>query len=83
MFVELPNTIEGMIHVTAMQDDYYHYLEASYEMVGESGGRRYKLGQTIEVVCAGVDLQLRTIDFVIADEETAYGLWQDDDGNGR
>ncbi len=82
MFVELPNTVEGMIHVTAMQDDYYHYIESTYEMAGESGGRRYKLGQPIEVVCAGVDMQLRTVDFIIADEEMPYWLWQDDTANG-
>ena len=64
MYVELPNTIEGMIHVTALADDYYHYDEAAYEMVGETGGRRFKLGQTIQVVCASVNKFMRTIDFI-------------------
>lgn len=83
MFVELPNTIEGMVPVTAMYDDYYHYIESSYEMAGESGGRRYKLGQSIEVVCMAVDTQMRTIEFAIAEDGAPYGLWQDDAGNGR
>lgn len=82
MFVELPNTVEGMIHVTAMNDDYYHYIESTYEMVGESSGRHYKLGQTIEVVCVDVDTKMRTIDFVIADEGTPYQLWQEETQNG-
>lgn len=76
MFVELPNTVEGMIHVTALEDDYYHYIEASYEMVGETGGRRYKLGQPLRVLCTAVDPLMRTIDFVPADMEAPY--WQED-----
>ncbi len=67
MYVELPNTIEGMIHVTALADDYYHYDEAAYEMVGETGGRRFKLGQTIRVVCTSVNKFMRTIDFIPAE----------------
>jgi len=67
MYVELPNTIEGMIHVTALADDYYHYDEAAYEMIGETGGRRFKLGQTIQVVCASVNKFMRTIDFIPAE----------------
>ena len=65
MYVELPNTIEGMVHVTALTDDYYHYDEAAYELVGESGCRRFKLGQTIQVVCMSVNKWMRTIDFVL------------------
>lgn len=67
MYVELPNTIEGMIHVSMLQDDYYHYDESAYEMVGETLGRRFKLGQTIQVVCMSVNKFMRTIDFVPAE----------------
>ncbi len=74
MYVELPDTIEGMIHVTALTDDYYHYDEAVYEMVGETGGRRFKLGQTIEVVCLSVDMFMRTIDFAPAEFVTEYRM---------
>ena len=77
MFVELPNTVEGMIHVTSLTDDYYHYIEDSYEMVAERSGKCYKLGQRIRVLCAGADKLLRTIDFVPAlselDGETENG----------
>lgn len=69
MFVELPNTVEGMIHVTALKDDYYHFEEETYEMVGESGGKRYKLGQGIAVVCTGADRFTRTVDFEPAEHE--------------
>lgn len=68
MYVELPNTIEGLIHVTSLRDDYYNYVESTYEMVGEVTGKRFKLGQTIQVKVAGVDKLLRTIDFECCDE---------------
>lgn len=69
MYVELPNTVEGMVHVTALEDDYYHYEETTYEMVGETGGRRFKLGQTVKVVCVAVDRFMRTVDFALAEDE--------------
>ncbi len=68
-YVELPNTVEGLVHVTSLNDDYYHYDERSYELVGETGARRYKLGQKIKVIVAATDKVLRTIDFIVASEE--------------
>ena len=63
VYVELPNTIEGLIHVTNMYDDHYNYIEDTYEMVGEHTGRTYKLGQTVEVRVIGANKLDRTIDF--------------------
>ncbi len=68
-YVELPNTVEGLVHVTSLRDDYYHYQESSYEMVGEVTNRRYKLGQSIRVKVTGTDKIMRTIDFCVADEK--------------
>lgn len=62
-YVELPNTVEGLVHVTALVDDYFHYSESTYELFGEATGRRYKLGQKVKVVVAGTDDFMRTIDF--------------------
>ena len=62
-YVELPNTIEGLVHVTSLVDDYFHYSESTYELIGEATGKRYKLGQKIKVVVDGVDKVMRTIDF--------------------
>ena len=62
-YVELPNTVEGLVHVTTLTDDYFHYNESTYELIGEATGRRYKLGQRIEVVVSGTDRWMRTIDF--------------------
>ena len=65
MYVELPNTIEGMVHVTSLTDDYYHFNEETYELVAEGSGKTYKLGQKIQVIVADTDLYMRTIDFVL------------------
>ena len=66
IYVELPNTIEGLIHVTNLYDDHYNYIEDSYEMVGEHTGNTYKLGQTVSVRVIGTDKLQRTIDFELA-----------------
>ena len=68
-YVELPNTIEGLVHVTTLTDDYYHYQEATYEMVGEATNRRYKLGQKVKVMVMSTDRLLRTIDFRVVRED--------------
>lgn len=83
MYVELPNTIEGMIHVTNLTDDYYHYDESSYEMIGEATGKRYKLGQKLQVVVAGTDKLMRTIDFVLPQDRELYGLDAEPEDIGR
>lgn len=69
MYVELPNTVEGMVHVTALKDDYYFYDEEHYLMIGEHTNNTYKLGEKVKVVVTGVDKLLKTIDFELADEE--------------
>lgn len=66
IYVELPNTIEGLIHVTNLYDDHYNYIEDSYEMVGEHTGKTYKLGQTVTVRVIGTNKLERTIDFELA-----------------
>lgn len=68
MYVELPDTIEGLVHVTNMYDDHYDYYEERYEMVGEHTGNVYKLGQTVFVRVIGTDRLSRTIDFEIVNE---------------
>lgn len=71
MYVELPNTIEGMVHIAALPGDYYYFEEEKYQMVGERTHRIFKLGQSVRVTVDSVDKILRTIDFVIAEEEDA------------
>lgn len=74
MYVELPNTVEGMVHVTALKDDYYFYDEERYLMIGERTNKTYKLGEKVKVVVTGVDKLLKTIDFELADEEEDNSL---------
>ena len=69
LYVELPNTVEGMIRVNELRDDYYEFLEDRWELVGEMTGRRYRLGEKIRVRCAAADRLARTVDFVPAGKE--------------
>ncbi len=68
IYVELPNTIEGMIHVSMLPGDYFYYDEESYEMVGQATDIRYKLGQKLTIKVNGVDRLSRTIDFLLPEE---------------
>lgn len=68
IYVELPNTVEGLVHITSLRDDYYVYQESTYELIGEVKNKHYKLGQKVKVVVAATDKLLRTIDFELADD---------------
>ncbi len=63
IYVELANTVEGLIHVSELRGDYYYYDEKNYEMVGRDSGKKYKLGQRIAVIVEGTDRFTRTVDF--------------------
>lgn len=63
MYAELPNTVEGLIHVTRMYDDRYYYREESYEMCGIDTGRIFRLGDPVRVRVVGADKEARTVDF--------------------
>ena len=69
IYVELPNTVEGMVHVADIPGDYYEYLEDTYEMAGEHTGKRYKLGQTVRIRVTGADRLLRQIQFALLKDE--------------
>ena len=65
MFVELPNTIEGLVHVSYLTDDYYRYDERHYAMIGERTGTVYRIGDEITVRVVNVNKDERSIDFEI------------------
>ncbi|MEC0696960.1 ribonuclease R [Bacillus atrophaeus] len=65
MFVELPNTIEGLIHVSFMTDDYYRFDEQHFAMIGERTGNVYRIGDEITVKVVDVNKEERNIDFEI------------------
>ncbi|MBO4396456.1 MAG: RNB domain-containing ribonuclease [Eubacterium sp.] len=68
IYVELPNTVEGMVRLTDMKDDRYDYEEEKFRVIGHRSRRIYRLGQTVRVQVARVDLTARTIDFIMLDE---------------
>ena len=65
MYVELPNTVEGLVHVTNMIDDYYYYDEEKYAMIGKDTGRQYTLGEKVWVMVKATDRISKTIDFIL------------------
>lgn len=69
IYVELPNTVEGMIHVSKLAGDYYYYREETYEMVGRDTGTCFKLGQKVRILVDSVDRLSKSIDFVLAQED--------------
>ena len=65
IYVELPNTVEGLVHVNTLRDDYYVFDQENYQMIGEMTGKTYRLGDKVCVRTADVDLGNKTIDFVL------------------
>lgn len=65
MYVELPNTVEGLVHVTNMVDDYYYYDEEKYAMIGKDTGKEYTLGEKVWVMVKAADRISKTIDFIL------------------
>ena len=68
MYVELPNTVEGLVHISKIPGDYYYFKEESYELTGESTGKTFKLGMPVKVMAVSTDKLTRTVDFVLAEE---------------
>ena len=71
-YVELPNTVEGLVHVTNMRDDHYEYWEEQYELIGVHTHHVYKLGQLVRVRVIGADRLQRTVDFEFAEDGQEY-----------
>ena len=65
IYVELENTVEGLVHVADMKDDHYEFVEQNYEMTGTHTGKTYKLGQTVRVRVTDADKLMRTVNFEI------------------
>ncbi len=65
MFVELPNTVEGMVHVSSMTDDYYQFAEGQMAIIGERTGNVFRIGDTVKIKVVNVDVDQRMIDFQI------------------
>ena len=72
MFVELPNTCEGMVPAATMEDDFYIFDEDNYCLVGEKTGRSYTMGQSVKVRVFDTDRLSKTIDFRIVNDDEVY-----------
>lgn len=65
MFVELPNTIEGMVHISYLTDDYYDFHEKQYALIGQRTGRMFRIGDEVRVKVVNVNVDDHTIDFEV------------------
>ena len=69
LYVELPSTVEGLVHAASLQGDYFEYHESAYEMVGAHTGKTWRLGQTVRIRVTGTDLMARTVDFELVEPQ--------------
>ncbi|MNJ50718.1 Ribonuclease R [compost metagenome] len=67
MFIELENTVEGLIRLSAMTDDYYHFHEQHMALIGERTSKIYRIGDEVEIRVARVNMDDHTIDFEMVD----------------
>lgn len=69
MFVQLENTVEGLVHISNMTDDYYEFNERDMLMIGQRTGMVFRIGERVEVKVIGSDTDNYKIDFeLVADE---------------
>ncbi|MER2262665.1 MAG: ribonuclease R [Psychrobacillus sp.] len=73
MFIELPNTIEGLVHVTNMTDDYYRFDDRQMMMIGERSGKQFRIGDEVTVKVSGVKPEEAAIDFEVVGMKKAFG----------
>ena len=69
LFVELPNTVEGLVHISMLKDDYYNFVDSQLVMIGEHTGKTYRIGDRVTVKVMDVNTDTRDIDFVIVKSE--------------
>jgi len=67
LYVELANTVEGLVRVASIPGDYFEYQESTYSMVGSHTGKTYKLGQKVKILVVGADKANRSIDFELVE----------------
>ncbi|MDW7651289.1 MAG: ribonuclease R [Bacillota bacterium] len=69
LFAELDNLVEGLIHVSSMDDDYYHYHEDKLALIGDRTGKTYRIGKPVRVILKRASKEDRQIDFVLTDTQ--------------
>lgn len=84
IFIELQEFyVEGLVHVTALKHDYYHFDPVHHRLIGERTNKMYRLGDPVRVTVARVDLDERKIDFELADEQPQADGARDDSRRGK
>lgn len=73
-FAELENGIEGLVRLADLRNDYYVYNDSDFTLTGKNSGKTYKVGDTVEIIVANANKELRQIDFYPA-EENLYGRY--------
>ncbi|MDE7049331.1 MAG: S1 RNA-binding domain-containing protein, partial [Lactobacillus sp.] len=67
MFIQLPNTVEGLIHISNLNDDYYNFDEKSLTLTGRNSHKQFKIGMPIKVKLIRADVEQHQLDFEIYD----------------
>ncbi|MGB6178544.1 ribonuclease R [Carnobacterium sp.] len=71
LFIELPNTVEGLVHISNMKDDYYNFVEEQLMLVGERTGVVYRIGQKVKIKVTKANPETREIDFELIPDPDA------------
>ena len=82
-FVELPNTIEGLVHLNQLKQDYFHFIENHLALVGERTGLTFKIGQRVKVKVTKADPETREIDFQLLEAEEIEPIERKNPKKGR
>jgi ribonuclease R len=61
--------VDGLVHVSGLRDDFYHFSEETQSLVGERTRRRFRIGDRLKVVLERVDEEKRRVDFVLEEAE--------------
>ena len=70
MFIQLANSVEGLVHISNMKDDYYEFNDRNLLMIGTRTGKVYRIGQSVEVRVTSANTETYEIDFELVEDET-------------
>ena len=73
-FVELENGVEGLVHVTKLDDDYYNYIESEFALIGKHKGKSFHIGDAVRVRLIRANVELRKLDFELVEGVTDKNL---------
>ena len=68
-YVELPNLVEGLVHVNSLKGDYYEYVPDLLSLIGKSTKKTYRIGDKLRVRCISANKETALIDFEVVEEQ--------------